>query len=97
MRAAHPQLSVQTPLASTTSSVMVECQAPLDFLVFAVAYTAMAGKLADAVTLNAMPIGSGIVAGTERIPIHERAKAAVIAWMAPANNSHAHWAVLRTA
>ena len=38
-------------------------------------------KLADAVTLHATPVGSGAVARTERIPIHERAGAVVIAWM----------------
>jgi len=60
---------------------MVECQALLDFLVFAPAYADLAEKLAAAVALHATPVGGGTVAGTERIPIHERAEAAVIAWM----------------
>jgi hypothetical protein len=41
----------------------------------------LAEKLAAAVPQHATPVGSGTVAGTERIPIHERAEAAVIAWM----------------
>ncbi len=60
---------------------MVECQAPLDFLAFTPAYTDLAEKLADAVTRHATPVGSGITAWTGRIPTHERAKAAVFAWM----------------
>ncbi len=51
------------------------------FLAFAPAYTVLAGKLADTVTLHATPVGSGTVARTERIPIHGRAEAAVITWM----------------
>ena len=38
---------------------MVECQALLDFLVFAPAYADLAEKLADAVTAHATPGGSG--------------------------------------
>jgi hypothetical protein len=60
---------------------VAECQAPLDFLAFAPAYTDLAEKLADTVTAHATPVGSGTVARTERIPIHEQAEAAVIAWM----------------
>ena len=41
----------------------------------------LAALLADAVTRHATPVGSGTVAHTERIPIHEWAEAAVIAWM----------------
>ena len=32
-------------------------------------------------TKHATPVGSGTVARTERIPVEERAEAAVIAWM----------------
>lgn len=55
--------------------------AVLAFLNFASAHSAIAERLADAVTAHATPVGSGTVARTERIPIEERARAAVIAWM----------------
>lgn len=43
------------------------------------AHAALGEKLAGAVPRQATPAGSGAVARTERIPIHERAEAAVIA------------------
>jgi hypothetical protein len=51
------------------------------FLGFAPRYEALARQLAHAVAEHATPVGSGTVARTERIPIEERARAAVIAWM----------------
>ena len=47
-------------------------QAVLEFLAFAACYDELAQRLADAVTRHATPVGSGTVARTERIPIHER-------------------------
>jgi hypothetical protein len=41
----------------------------------------MEKKLARAVTIHAIPVGSGTVARTQLIPIEERAAHAVIAWM----------------
>jgi hypothetical protein len=41
----------------------------------------LAERLARAVTAHATPVGSGTVARTERIPLADRAEAAVIAWM----------------
>jgi len=55
--------------------------AVLAFLHFAPKHTALAQRLADAVTTHATPVGSGTVARTERIPIKQRAESAVIAWM----------------
>lgn len=55
--------------------------AVLDFLAFHERYADLAGRLADAVTAHATPVGSGTVARTQRIPIEQRAEAAVIAWM----------------
>lgn len=55
--------------------------AVLRFLRFSTRYGAYARALADAVTEHATPVGSGTVARTERIPLHRRAEAAVIAWM----------------
>jgi hypothetical protein len=51
------------------------------FLRFAPAHAAFADKLASAVTAHATPVGSGTVARTQRIPVEQRAEAAVIAWM----------------
>ncbi len=51
------------------------------FLAFHPQYTDFAGKLARAVTDHATPVGSGTVARTKRIPVEQRAEAAVIAWM----------------
>lgn len=41
----------------------------------------LAEAMAAAVTEHAVPVGSGTVARTQRIPLEERAEAAVIAWM----------------
>jgi hypothetical protein len=57
------------------------CQAVLEFLAFHPRHTDMADKLARAVTDHATPVGSGTVARTKRIPVEQRAEAAVIAWM----------------
>jgi hypothetical protein len=56
-------------------------QAVLDFLAFHDDHSAIAGALAEAVTAHAVPVGSGTVARTKRIPLPRRAEAAVIAWM----------------
>ena len=55
--------------------------AVLQYLNFHPKYEDLARKLASAVTKHATPVGSGTVARTERIPLNERVKAAVIAWM----------------
>lgn len=41
----------------------------------------LAGRLARLVADHATPIGSGTVARTKRIPVEQRAEAAIIAWM----------------
>lgn len=56
-------------------------EAVLAWLAFHPAHAALAERLADAVTAHATPVGSGTVARTARIPVEERAEAAVIAWM----------------
>lgn len=53
----------------------------LAFLAFDPIHVALAKRLAHAVTQHATPVGSGTVARTKRIPVAERAEAAVIAWM----------------
>jgi hypothetical protein len=55
--------------------------AVLAFLAFHPVHADLAVRLARAVADHATPVGSGTVARTKRIPIEERAEAAVIAWM----------------
>jgi hypothetical protein len=56
-------------------------QSVLDFLRFAPRWQPLAKVVAARVAAHATPVGSGTVARTERIPVEERARAAVIAWM----------------
>jgi hypothetical protein len=51
------------------------------FLAFHPNHANLADRLAKAVTDHATPVGSGTVARTKRIPVEQRAAAAVIAWM----------------
>tara|TARA_R110002095_G_scaffold3565_2_gene10957 strand:+ start:2836 stop:3528 length:693 start_codon:yes stop_codon:yes gene_type:complete len=53
----------------------------LAFLDFHPAHVELAEKMAQAITAHATPVGSGTVARTKRIPVEQRAEAAVIAWM----------------
>ena len=55
--------------------------AVVTFLGFHGNYTDLADRLARAVTDHATPVGSGTVARTKRIPVEQRAEAAVIAWL----------------
>jgi len=56
-------------------------RAVMAYLAFHPQHAALAERLARAVAAHATPVGSGTVARTERIPVDERAEAAVIAWM----------------
>lgn len=56
-------------------------QAVLTFLNFHVDHAQLAQQMAHAITKHATPVGSGTVARTKRIPVEQRAEAAVIAWM----------------
>lgn len=51
------------------------------FLNFHPDHIDLAQQMAQAVTIHATPVGSGTVARTKRIPVEQRAEAAVIAWM----------------
>ncbi|MEZ6131154.1 MAG: DUF2293 domain-containing protein [Planctomycetaceae bacterium] len=51
------------------------------FLDFHPNHAELGQQLARAVTDHATPVGSGTVARTKRIPVEQRAEAAVIAWM----------------
>jgi hypothetical protein len=51
------------------------------FLAFHPRHAADADALAARIAAHAVPVGSGTVARTERIPIEQRAEAATIAWL----------------
>jgi hypothetical protein len=55
--------------------------AVVTFLGFHQNHADLAARLAKSVTEHATPVGSGTVARTKRIPVEQRAEAAVIAWM----------------
>lgn len=55
--------------------------AVVSFLAFHPAHADLAQRLAKVVSDHATPVGSGTVARTKRIPVEQRAEAAVIAWM----------------
>ena len=67
----------------------------LDFLAFAPHHAALARELASRVTAHATPVGSGTVARTERIPLEQRAEAAVIAWMRHQTTAYDHLVIPR--
>lgn len=67
----------------------------LAFLGFSPRYAALARDIAARVTAHATPVGSGTVARTERIPVAERAEAAVIAWMRHQTTAYDHMAIPR--
>lgn len=56
-------------------------QAVVDFLAFHHRHEELAVLMAKLISDHATPVGSGTVARTKRIPVEERAEAAVIAWM----------------
>lgn len=55
--------------------------AVLSFLAFHPDHAELAARFARLVTDHATPVGSGTVARTKRIPVEQRAEAAVVAWM----------------
>jgi hypothetical protein len=55
--------------------------AVFNFLAFDERYRALSTELSKAVATHATPVGSGTVARTKRIPVQQRAQAAVIAWL----------------
>lgn len=58
------------------------------YLKFAPRYRTVAGDLSRAISVHACPVGSGTVARTKRIPIEQRAEAALIAWMRHQSSSY---------
>src|SRR4051794_27534349 len=65
------------------------------FLAFHPRYAQLAQQLAQAVAEHATPVGSGTVARTERIPVGERAEAAVIAWMRHRTTAYEQMSIVR--
>ena len=55
--------------------------AVLAFLGFHDSHRELAERLATAIADHATPVGSGTVARTQRIPVEQRADAAVVAWL----------------
>ena len=58
------------------------------FLNFAAPHADLGKRLARAIADHAVPVGSGTVARTKRIPIEQRAEAATIAWLRHATTSY---------
>lgn len=67
----------------------------LGFLDFHSRYTTLATQLARSITEFATPVGSGTVARTERIPLEDRARSAVIAWMRHQTTGYDRMAIAR--
>jgi hypothetical protein len=70
-------------------------QAVVHFLAFHARNAELSERLATAVTEHTTPVGSGTVARTQRIPIEQRAEAAVIAWMRHQTTAYDHLAIPR--
>lgn len=58
------------------------------FLSFAPVHAELGRELAKAIADHAVPVGSGTVARTKRIPIEQRAEAATIAWLRHATTGY---------
>lgn len=69
--------------------------AVLHFLAFAPPHRELSVQLARAITTHAVPVGSGTVARTQRIPIERRAEAATIAWLRHATTGYDNLAIPR--
>ena len=65
------------------------------FLAFHENYADLAEQMARTVTDHATPVGSGTVARTKRIPVEQRAEAAVIAWMRHKTTAYESMAIPR--
>ncbi|MDD2464332.1 MAG: DUF2293 domain-containing protein [Desulfobulbus sp.] len=65
------------------------------FLNFAPCYHDQEQAMAEAITRHAVPVGSGTVARTTRIPLEERAAHAVIAWMRHQTTAYDSMAIAR--
>lgn len=69
--------------------------AVVQYLGFHSRHAELGEQLASAVAAHATPVGSGTVARTKRIPIEQRAEAAVIAWMRHQTTAYDHMTIPR--
>jgi hypothetical protein len=69
--------------------------AVLRHLNFHADYQTEGALLADLIATHAVPVGSGTVARTKRIPIEERAQAATIAWLRHQTTAYDEMAIAR--
>ncbi|MEJ6581900.1 MAG: DUF2293 domain-containing protein [Akkermansiaceae bacterium] len=69
--------------------------AVFEFLAFQSAHLELALEMSKAIAAHAVPVGSGTVARTQRIPIERRAEAAVIAWMRHQTTAYDHMTISR--
>ncbi|MCF3649727.1 DUF2293 domain-containing protein [Synoicihabitans lomoniglobus] len=58
-------------------------------------YQLAAAEMARRIVTHAVPVGSGTVARTKRIPIEQRAEAATIAWMRHQTTGYDHMPIAR--
>jgi hypothetical protein len=65
------------------------------YLEFADEHHELALQMAKAIADHAVPVGSGTVARTQRIPIEQRAEAATIAWMRHQTTAYDHMTIPR--
>ncbi|MDC3378778.1 DUF2293 domain-containing protein [Planctomycetota bacterium] len=69
--------------------------ATIKFLDFAPRYADLARALADRVTAQTTPVGSGTVGRTKRIELEEKVRAAAIAWLRHATTNYDHMQIER--
>lgn len=69
--------------------------AVLQFLNFHPLHRDVAEVIADKITAHAVPVGSGTVARTQRIPLEQRAEAATIAWLRHQTTAYDHMTIAR--
>lgn len=69
--------------------------AVLTYLAFPHRYQKEAIRLSELITVHAVPVGSGTVARTERIPLNQRAEAATLAWMRHQTTDYDQMAIAR--
>lgn len=69
--------------------------AVVDYLGFSREWSKLGEAMGKLVAAHATPVGSGTVARTKRIPIEERAAAAVIAWMRHQTTAYDDMAIAR--
>jgi hypothetical protein len=82
--------------AKEQSTYAIEFEASvLDFLDFYPIHRTLAVALAKAISDHAVPVGSGTVARTQRIPVEQRAESATIAWMRHQTTAYDHMLIPR--